>query len=46
MKEALRIGFGFVVKKDAASGLLPAVRAMIRNEPFIGFKFLEETPPE
>ena len=46
MKEALKIGSGFVVKKDAASDLLPTVKAMIRNEPYIGFKFFEDAPAE
>jgi DNA-binding NarL/FixJ family response regulator len=46
MKEALKVGSGFVVKVDAARDLLPVVKAMIRNEPFIGFKFLEDLPSE
>ncbi len=46
MKEALKVGSGFVVKADAARDLLPVVKAMIRNEPFIGFKFLEDAPSE
>jgi two-component system, NarL family, nitrate/nitrite response regulator NarL len=46
MKEALRVGSGFVVKVDAARDLLPVVRAMIRDEPFIGFKFLKDAPSE
>ena len=46
MKEALKIGSGFVVKKDAASDLLPTVKAMIRNEPYIGFKFFEDAPAD
>jgi DNA-binding NarL/FixJ family response regulator len=44
MQEALRIGAGFVVKADASRDLLPIVRAIIRNEPFVRFKFLFDTP--
>lgn len=46
MKEALKVGSGFVVKVDAPRDLLPLVKAMIRDEPFIGFKFLEDSSPE
>lgn len=42
MREALRIGAGFVVKADAARDLLPVVRATIRNEPFLRFRFLDD----
>lgn len=45
MREALKIGGGFVVKSDAARDLLPIVRAVIRNEPFVRFRFLDDDPP-
>jgi DNA-binding NarL/FixJ family response regulator len=44
MREALRIGTGFVVKADAARDLLPIVRAVVRDEPFVRFKFLYDSP--
>jgi DNA-binding NarL/FixJ family response regulator len=44
MQEALRVGAGFVVKADASRDLLPIVKAIVRNEPFVGFKFLLDTP--
>jgi DNA-binding NarL/FixJ family response regulator len=40
MREALKVGAGFVVKADAARDLLPIVRAAVRNEPFVRFRFL------
>ena len=37
LQEALRIGaLGFIVKSNAASDLLPAVRAVMRDERFFG----------
>jgi DNA-binding NarL/FixJ family response regulator len=42
MREALKIGAGFVVKADAARDLLPIVKAVIRNEPFVRFRFLDD----
>jgi DNA-binding NarL/FixJ family response regulator len=45
MREALRVGAGFVVKSDAGRDLLPILRAIIRNEPFLRFKFLCADPP-
>lgn len=44
MREALKIGAGFVVKADATRDLLPIVRAAIRNEPFVRFRFLGDGP--
>jgi DNA-binding NarL/FixJ family response regulator len=44
MREALRVGTGFVVKADAARDLLPIVRAVVRNEPFVRFRFLNDSP--
>jgi DNA-binding NarL/FixJ family response regulator len=41
MREALRVGAAFVVKTDAGRDLLPIVRAVIRDEPFVRFRFLE-----
>jgi|SRR5271163_4386174 len=40
MRDALRVGAGFVVKADAARDLLPLLRAVIQNEPFLRFRFL------
>jgi DNA-binding NarL/FixJ family response regulator len=45
MREAMRIGTGFVAKTDAARDLLPIVRAIVRNEPFVRFRFLDDDPP-
>jgi DNA-binding NarL/FixJ family response regulator len=44
MREALKIGAGFVVKADAGRDLLAIVRAVVRNEPFVRFRFLEDSP--
>ena len=41
IREALRIGAGFVVKADAARDLLPIVRSIIRDELVIRFRFLD-----
>ena len=45
MREALKIGAGFVVKADAARDLLSIVRAVVRNEPFVRFRFLDDGLP-
>ena len=45
MRDALKIGAAFVVKADAARDLLPIVRAVVRNEPFLRFRFLNDDPP-
>jgi DNA-binding NarL/FixJ family response regulator len=45
MRDALKIGAAFVVKADAACDLLPIVRAVVRNEPFLRFRFLDDDPP-
>lgn len=45
MREALTLGIGFVVKADAQRDLLPLIRAAIRNEPFVRFRFLRNDPP-
>jgi DNA-binding NarL/FixJ family response regulator len=45
MREALKIGAAFVVKADAARDLLLIVRAVVRNEPFVRFRFLDDRPP-
>jgi DNA-binding NarL/FixJ family response regulator len=44
-REVLKIGAGFVVKADAARDLLPIVRAIVRNEPFVRFRFLDDGLP-
>lgn len=46
MREALKVGAGFVVKTDARRDLLPIVRAVIRNEPFVRFRFLDDGAPD
>jgi DNA-binding NarL/FixJ family response regulator len=46
MQEALRVGAGFVVKADASRDLLPIVKAIVRNEPFVRFRFLLDTPSD
>jgi hypothetical protein len=46
MREALKFGAGFVLKADAASDLLPIVQAICRNEPFVRFRFLDESSSE
>jgi DNA-binding NarL/FixJ family response regulator len=45
MQEALGIGAGLIVKADAGQHLLPAIRAIIRDEPFLGIKILDENSP-
>jgi DNA-binding NarL/FixJ family response regulator len=45
MREALKIGAGFIVKADAGRDLLPMVRAVARNEPFVRFRFLDDGRP-
>jgi DNA-binding NarL/FixJ family response regulator len=45
VREALKIGAGFVVKADASRDLLPIVRAIVRNEPFVRFRFLDDGLP-
>jgi DNA-binding NarL/FixJ family response regulator len=45
MRDALKIGAAFVVKADAARDLLPIVRAVVRDEPFLRFRFLNDDPP-
>jgi DNA-binding NarL/FixJ family response regulator len=45
MREALKIGAAFVVKADAARDLLPIVKAVVRNEPFVRFRFLKDGLP-
>ena len=46
MREALRIGAGFVMKADAERDLLPIVQAICRNEPFVRFRILDEHSPK
>jgi NarL family two-component system response regulator LiaR len=40
MRDALKVGAGFIVKADAVRDLLPLLKAAIRNEPFLRFRFL------
>ena len=42
VREALRIGGGMVRKADAHRDLLPVIRAVIGNEPFLRFEVLED----
>ena len=46
MQEALKVGAGFVVKADASRDLMPIVKAIVRNEPFVRFGFLLDTPSD
>jgi DNA-binding NarL/FixJ family response regulator len=46
MREAVKFGAGFVLKADAAGDLLPIVQAICRNEPFVRFRFLDESSSE
>jgi DNA-binding NarL/FixJ family response regulator len=46
MREALLIGAGFILKADASRDLLPCIRSVIQNEPFVRFRFLDEAPPD
>jgi DNA-binding NarL/FixJ family response regulator len=43
MREALKFGAGFVMKTDAEHDLLPIVRAICRNQPFVRFRFLDDS---
>jgi DNA-binding NarL/FixJ family response regulator len=45
MQEALGIGAGLIMKADAGLHLLPAIRAIVRNEPFLRIKILDEDSP-
>jgi len=42
MRDALKIGVGFVVKADAGRDLLSVMRSAVRNEPFVRFRFLDD----
>jgi DNA-binding NarL/FixJ family response regulator len=42
MREALRIGAGFIAKADALRDLLPAVRAAVADQEFLRFTILPE----
>jgi DNA-binding NarL/FixJ family response regulator len=46
MRDALRVGAAFVVKADAKRDLLPLLKAVIRNEPFLRFRFLRSGQTE
>jgi DNA-binding NarL/FixJ family response regulator len=45
VREALKIGAGFVVKADASRDLLSIVKAIVRNEPLVRFRFLDDGLP-
>ena len=42
MREALRIGAGFIAKADVLHDLLPAVRAAVADQEFLRFTILPE----
>jgi two-component system nitrate/nitrite response regulator NarL len=42
MREALRIGAGFIAKADAFRDLLPAIRAAVADQEFLRFTILPE----
>ena len=44
VREALKTGAGFLAKADTAHDLLPLIRAIVRNEPFLRFRALGEDP--
>jgi DNA-binding NarL/FixJ family response regulator len=44
IREAVRIGAGFIAKSDAGRDLLPMIRAVLGNEPFVRFRVLEDDP--
>ena len=46
MREALKLGAGFLVKTDAARDLLPAIKAIVGNEAFVRFKLLGDDPKD
>ena len=41
LREALKIGAGLVAKTDAERDLLPTIWAVMRNEPIVRFKMLD-----
>ena len=44
IREAVRIGAGFIVKSDAGRDLLPMVRAVVEKESFVRFRVLDDDP--
>jgi DNA-binding NarL/FixJ family response regulator len=42
MREALRIGAGFIAKADALRDLLPAIRAAVADQEFLRFIILPD----
>jgi len=46
MHHALKVGAGMVVKADAARDLVAVIWAVIRNEPIVRFRFMDENPAE
>lgn len=46
MLHALKVGAGLVVKADAARDLVAVIWAVIRDEPVLRFRYLDEKPPK
>ena len=46
MQEAVNLGAGYVAKADAVRDLLPIIRAVVRNEPIVRFKFFDDGTPD
>ncbi|HXC95679.1 MAG TPA: response regulator transcription factor [Edaphobacter sp.] len=46
MLHALKVGAGLVVKADAARDLVAVIWAVIRDEPILRFRYLDEKPPK
>jgi DNA-binding NarL/FixJ family response regulator len=46
LRQALNIGAGLVAKTDARRDLLPTIWAVIRNEPILRFRVLEQQTDE
>ena len=44
VREALMTGAGFLAKVDVARNLVPLIKAIIRNEPFLSFRILGDDP--
>jgi DNA-binding NarL/FixJ family response regulator len=44
IREAVRMGAGFIVKSDAGRDLLPTIRAAVGDESFVRFRVLDDDP--
>ncbi len=42
VREALKLGAGMISKTDAHRDLLPTIRTILRDKPFVRFEFLED----